>query len=114
MYLEFAASSGGKRRPNPDPGAGPTAKRIEAKVEELATLPEVTLTPEEYALIAEAGDNHNCMTLKGANPEFTGDPLPDRWSLNRELEHVAQRWQIDPSRDLASTMAEVTFATFSS
>lgn len=83
---------------------GPTAKRIEAKVEELATLPELTLTPEEYALIAEIGDNRNCMTLKGANPEFTGDPLPDRWSLNRELENVAQRWRIDPARDLASTM----------
>ena len=47
-----------------EPGAG--AKRIEAKVEELASLPEVTLTPDEYAQIAEIGDNTNCMSLKGA------------------------------------------------
>ncbi len=87
-----------------EPGAG--AKRIESKIEELATLPDVTLTPDEYALIAEIGDNTNCMSLKGASPEYTGDPLPDRWSLNSELEDVAKRWHIDPVRDLASTMDE--------
>ncbi len=84
--------------------AGSDAKAIEDKVAELAGLPEVTLAPAEMALISEVGDNHNCMTLKGANPEFTGDPLPDRWPLNDELSQVAQRWQIDPARDLASTM----------
>lgn len=83
-----------------EPGAG--AKRIETKIEELATLPEVTLTPEEYALIAEIGDNTNCMSLKGANAEYAGEPLPDRWSLNPELEAVADRWKIDPVRDLAN------------
>ena len=41
--------------------SGATAKRIEAKIEELASLPEVTLTPEEWAQIAEIGDNTNCM-----------------------------------------------------
>ena len=85
-----------------EPGAG--AKRIEAKVDELATLPEVTLTPDEYAQIAEIGDNTNCMSLKGANAEHTGDPLPDRWSLNADLEAVAGRWNIDPVRDLANAM----------
>ena len=85
-----------------EPGAG--AKRIETKIEELATLPDVTLTLEEVALIAEIGDNTNCMSLKGASAEYTGDPLPDRWSLNAELEGVAKRWNIDPVRDLASAM----------
>lgn len=82
-----------------EPGA--QAKPIETKVEELASLPEVTLTPDEFARIAEIGDNTNCMSLKGANAEHAGDALPDRWSLNAELEAVAGRWKIDPVRDLA-------------
>ena len=85
-----------------EPGAG--AKRIEAKVDELATLPEVALTPDEYAQIAAIGDNRNCMSLKGANAAHTGDPLPDRWSLNAELEAVAGRWNINPIKDLANAM----------
>lgn len=90
--------------------AGASAKRIETKVEELAALPDATLTPDEYAQIARIGDNTNCMTLKGANAEHTGEPQPDRWPLNAELEVVASRWKIDPVRDLAHAMppAEAT------
>ncbi|MEP6822579.1 MAG: aldo/keto reductase [Chthoniobacterales bacterium] len=85
--------------------AGATAKRIETKVEELATLPEVILTPEEFAQMAEIGDNANCMSLEGANAEHAGDPLPDRWPLNAELGAAAERWKIDPIGDLANAMA---------
>ncbi len=85
-----------------EPGA--EAKRIEAKVEEVADLPEVTLTADECGQIAEIGENANCMTLKGANPEHSGDPLPDRWPLDSELQAVATRWQIDPAQDLANAM----------
>lgn len=84
--------------------AGADAKQIDAKVEELASLPETTLSAEECEQIAEIGDNTNCMSLKGGSAEHTGDPLPDRWGLNDELEAVAARWKIDPGRDLASTM----------
>lgn len=84
--------------------SGATAKRIETKVEELASLPEVTLTPDEWAQIAAIGDNTNCMSLKGGSAEHTGDPLPDRWSINAELEAIAGRWNIDPVRDLANAM----------
>ena len=80
---------------------GPAAKAIEGKIEELATLPKVTLTSEELTRIAEVGDNANCMTLKGANAEYVGDVSPDRWPLTGELEAVAKRWKIDPRRDLA-------------
>lgn len=80
---------------------GLAAKAIEEKIEELATLPKVTLTSEELARIAEVGDNANCMTLKGANAEYVGDVSPDRWPLTGELEAVAKRWKIDPVRDLA-------------
>lgn len=82
-----------------EPGA--SAKPIEGKIEELAALPKVTLTTEELARIAEIGDNANCMSLKGANPEYSGDVSPDRWGLNKELEAVAKRWAINPGRDLA-------------
>ena len=34
----------------------------------------------------------------------TGDPLPDRWPLDADLEAVASRWKIDPVRDLATSM----------
>ena len=91
--------------------AGAKAKRIETKVEELAALPEVTLTADECAHIAEIGDNTNCMSLKGANPEFTGEPLPDRWPLNAELEAIAARWKIDPARDLTHAMPDAAPAS---
>ena len=44
------------------------------------------------------------MSLKGGSAEHRGDPLPDRWELNDELEAVAGRWKIDPVRDLANAM----------
>ncbi|MGI8890307.1 MAG: aldo/keto reductase [Chthoniobacterales bacterium] len=83
---------------------GLSAKTVEAKVEELASLPDVTLTAEELSEIAKIGDNTNCMSLKGANPDYQGEALPDRWSLNPELEAVADRWKIDPVVDLAYDM----------
>jgi aryl-alcohol dehydrogenase-like predicted oxidoreductase len=79
---------------------GTNSKSIDAKLEELTRLPHVTLTDDEFRRIAEIGDNTNCMALKGANPEHTGDPLPDLWSVNVELTRVAERWKIDPTRDL--------------
>jgi hypothetical protein len=45
------------------------------------------------------------MALKGATPEHDGPPLPDRWPLDDELAGLAQRWSIDPRRDLAKTAA---------
>jgi aryl-alcohol dehydrogenase-like predicted oxidoreductase len=83
---------------------GPGARRIESKVEELASLPKITLTPDECRQIAEIGDNTNCMSLKGGSAEYSGEPLPDRWSLDAELKATAERWQIDPVRDLANAM----------
>jgi hypothetical protein len=41
------------------------------------------------------------MSLKGAAPDFEGDPLPDRWPISAELSELAGRWGIDPARDLA-------------
>ncbi len=80
--------------------SGANTKPIEAKVDELAALPDVKLTQEECDFIARVGDNKGCMELKGGNPDFTGVPQADRWPLNPELETIARRWSIEPKRDL--------------
>jgi aryl-alcohol dehydrogenase-like predicted oxidoreductase len=82
-----------------EPGS---AKPIEAKREELAALPEhLLLNTDEVQAIRRIGDNTGSMTLKGAAPDFTGDPLPDRWAISPELSELAGRWGIEPARDLA-------------
>src|SRR5437899_410767 len=78
-------------------------KSIEQKVDELAALPEMTLSTEESQEILRIGDNKGCMSLKGGNPEFSGDPQSDRWPMTPELEKVAQRWGIAPNNDLVCT-----------
>jgi aryl-alcohol dehydrogenase-like predicted oxidoreductase len=84
----------------------PKRKPIEAKVEELATLPELKLATDESEFIAQIGNNKGCMELKGACPTHTGEPQPDRWSLTPDLEAVGRRWGIDPQRDLVCTHAK--------
>lgn len=82
---------------------GEGTKSIESKVEELASVPGVNFTVDDLATIARVGDNTGCMHLKGAHQTHTASPLPDQWSLDSELETVAQRWGIHPGRDLACT-----------
>lgn len=80
----------------------PDAKPVEAKREELAALPAQLLSAEEVAEIRAIGDNTGCMALKGASPAHEGEAQPDRWPLDDELAAVAERWRIDPARDLAA------------
>ena len=78
------------------------AKPIEAKRVELAAVPrELVLADDELAEIRAIGDNTGCMALKGASPQFDGEPQPDRWPLTDELRALAERWTIEPERDLA-------------
>jgi aryl-alcohol dehydrogenase-like predicted oxidoreductase len=86
---------------------GSTAKPIESKLDELASLPDVLLSDDEKGTIEEIGNNKGCMTLKGGNPEHSGDPLPDRWSLTADLRDVAARWRIAPEQDLVCTHVAV-------
>ena len=80
---------------------GPGAKPIEAKREELAALPAADLlSEEEIAMLRAIGDNAGSMTLKGAAPDFEGEPRPDRWALTPQLAALAARWGIEPARDL--------------
>jgi aryl-alcohol dehydrogenase-like predicted oxidoreductase len=78
-----------------------SSKSIEQKLEELAGLPDVKLTPEESKSILQIGDNKGCMSLKGASPEHSGDAQPDRWTVTPELQQVGRRWGITPEKDLA-------------
>jgi aryl-alcohol dehydrogenase-like predicted oxidoreductase len=80
---------------------GPQARSVEDKRAELAELPhELRLTPEEIDEIRAIGDNTGSMALKGASPQHSGTERPDRWALAPELAAVAERWGIDPDRDL--------------
>ncbi len=82
---------------------GEDARPIEDKRAELAALAGPVLTAAEVAEIRSIGDNTGCMRLKGAAPDFEGDPLPDRWPISDELSELAGRWGIDPRRDLVAT-----------
>lgn len=83
---------------------GPAARAIEDKRAELAALADLpadaALTPEEVVELRAIGDNTGCMALKGASVEHEGPALPDRWELSDRLRAVAERWQIDPAREL--------------
>lgn len=80
---------------------GEDARPVEDKRAELAALPaDGRLTEADVEAIREIGDNTGCMPLKGANPEHEGDELPDRWAVRQELTEVADRWGIEPERDL--------------
>jgi aryl-alcohol dehydrogenase-like predicted oxidoreductase len=77
-------------------------KPIEAKRAELAAVPpELVLSDDELAEIRAIGDNTGSMALKGASPQYEGDPQPDRWPMTSELRALAARWAIEPERELS-------------
>lgn len=74
------------------------AKTVEQQREELASLPaEVVLSDDEVAEIRAIGDNTRCMALKGGVPDHEGDAMPDRWTLDADLEAIGARWDIAPT-----------------
>jgi aryl-alcohol dehydrogenase-like predicted oxidoreductase len=85
---------------------GEGARPIEEKRAELASLPaRPRLGATEVDEIRAIGDNTGCMALKGATPDHSGDERPDRWPVSAELAEVAERWEIDPERDLRQAAA---------
>jgi aryl-alcohol dehydrogenase-like predicted oxidoreductase len=84
---------------------GAQARAIEAKRSELAAVAaasaSVHLSVEELRAIREIGDNAGSMALKGASLEHEGAARADRWPLDSGLLAVAERWRIDPERDLS-------------
>jgi aryl-alcohol dehydrogenase-like predicted oxidoreductase len=84
--------------------SGADARPVEDKRAELAGLSRTSpLSDDDVALIRALGDNTGCMALKGAAPDHDGVDLPDRWALRAEHLAAAERWQIDPERDLLAT-----------
>jgi aryl-alcohol dehydrogenase-like predicted oxidoreductase len=80
---------------------GPAARPVEDKRAELAALPrERRLSTADVEQIRAIGDNTGCMALKGATPDHSGDPRPDRWGIDERLDAVARRWGIEPEHDL--------------
>lgn len=80
------------------------ARPIEEKRAELAATPHhVVLSPEEVAEIRQIGDNTGSMVLKGANPEYDGDVVADRWPAPADLVAAGARWGVDAEADLAYT-----------
>jgi aryl-alcohol dehydrogenase-like predicted oxidoreductase len=82
---------------------GQEARPIEAKVDELASLPDLGLSAGEAEQIVAIGDNQGCMELKGANRAHVGEPQPDRWGLTQDHEQAARKWGIDPDAALLCT-----------
>jgi aryl-alcohol dehydrogenase-like predicted oxidoreductase len=81
--------------------AGPGAKPIERKRAELAGVPaESPLSAAEVVEIRELGDNTGSMLLKGATPDHDGEDQADRWGVGTAQAELAERWGIDPERDL--------------
>jgi aryl-alcohol dehydrogenase-like predicted oxidoreductase len=81
--------------------AGPGAKPVEAKRDELAAVPaQPVLADEELAAIDAIGDNTGCMKLKGGSPAHEGEERPDAWPLDDELRAIGERFGIDAERDL--------------
>ena len=92
--------------------AGEGARPIEEKRAELAALPEEQrLTDDQVEEIRSIGDNAGCMALKGASPDYEGEPRPDRWPLDDVLLELADRWGIDPARDLRQLPAATSGST---
>ncbi len=83
--------------------SGPEARPIEHKRAELAAAGSLTglLGSDELEELRRIGDNSGSMALKGASVEYEGPPAADRWPLDEQAQAVAQRWSIDPRRDLA-------------
>jgi aryl-alcohol dehydrogenase-like predicted oxidoreductase len=81
--------------------AGSDARPIEDKRAELAAVHGGSvLSADEVAEIRAIGDNTGSMLLKGAAPEFEGEPQADRWGIDPGLAALAGRWGIEPGRDL--------------
>jgi aryl-alcohol dehydrogenase-like predicted oxidoreductase len=85
---------------------GEGARPIEEKRAELASLPaELRLSAADVDEVRAIGDNSGCMALKGATPDHSGEERPDRWPVSAELAEAADRWEIDPERDLRQAAA---------
>jgi aryl-alcohol dehydrogenase-like predicted oxidoreductase len=81
-------------------------KSIEDKRAELAALSATddVLCSMEITEIREIGENIGSMKLKGGSPDNDGDVLADSWPLSDDLKAIAERWSIEPQKQLSHTL----------
>jgi hypothetical protein len=53
--------------------------------------------------LASTNNTKGRIDLKGENPDYSGEALPDLWELNRDLREVAALWGMNPEKDLVHT-----------
>ncbi len=81
--------------------SGEEARPVEEKKAELAGVPATSpLSRDEVEEIRRVGDNAGSVPLKGASRQYAGVERADQWPMTAELERVAERWGVDPDRDL--------------
>ena len=86
------------RSPSRRSSRSPGAEADQGQRAELAAVPrELVLSDAELAEIRAIGDNTGSMTLKGASPQFEGEPQPDRWPLTDDLTRSPRAGRSPPS-----------------
>ena len=80
---------------------GERARPVEDKRAELEAMPARSpLSARELLEIRSVGENRGSVPLKGASRQYSGRERADAWPMSPELEQVAERWGIEPDRDL--------------
>ncbi len=103
VHLDAGAAGGGHGRADVDSGAGrrrPPDRGPAGRAGGDARRAACSAA-RSWPLIAEIGDNTGSMALKGGSPSFEGAERPDAWPLSDDLRQTADRWGLDPERDLA-------------
>ena len=70
----------------------PEAPTIEEMIKDVASLPDVKLSPEDVLKIREIGNNTGCMSLKGASSRHSKSERPDEWPMRPELLKYAEKY----------------------
>ena len=74
--------------------SGRAARPIEDKIREMASMPDVRLTPEEVETVRQLGDNTGCMPLKGASKRHQVSERCDEWPMRPELLAIAEKYDL--------------------
>ena len=74
--------------------SGQAARPIEDKIREMASMPDVRLTPEEVEIVRQLGDNTGCMPLKGASKRHQVSERCDEWPMRPELLAIAEKYDL--------------------
>jgi aryl-alcohol dehydrogenase-like predicted oxidoreductase len=84
----------------------PGGRPVERKREELAACRRSRRSPRTTSRSCGGSATTRARWRSRApRPSTTGPPVADRWPLDDELAGLAERWRIDPGRDLVKSVA---------